>query len=357
MTLDRKRSFIINVVYFALIIAIAYLSITHLLGWILPFVIGFAIAFTLQPAIVWVSKKTKMSRRLSALLLVLLCIIIFFGVLFLLIYRIFAELGIMAEQLPSMIKDFLPQVTDGINNLFAGIVNSFPPDLQAQMQSFGTGATDAIQNSLLSFANTLVTWVGAVAAQFPGFLITLIVTIIATVFLAMDYRRVVDFIRRQLPERHHSLLTNVKLQFVSTILKFIRAYAILLLITFIQLAIGLTIIGVEYSISLAALIAFVDLLPVLGTGTVLIPWAIIALILGNWQMALGVALLFAVITFVRNIAEPRIVGGSIGLHPLITLLCMYFGLQTLGLVGMFILPVGIIVIKRLQETGSIRVWK
>jgi len=126
-----------------------------------------------------------------------------------------------------------------------------------------------------------------------------------------------------------------------------------MLITFIELALGLSVLRVEGAITIAALIATIDILPVFGTGGVVIPWAIIELIKGNTPFAIGLAVLYVIITVVRNILEPKMVGKQIGLHPLAMLVCMYVGVKLFGFIGLFALPVALVMVKHLYENDKI----
>ena len=135
---------------------------------------------------------------------------------------------------------------------------------------------------------------------------------------------------------------------------YIRSYTILLFVTFFELFIGLTILRIPYAPVIAAAIAIFDLMPILGTGGILLPWVVIALCLGEYPMAIGIAILYLVITAVRNTLEPRLVGKQIGLHPLATLISLFLGSQLFGLVGLFGLPVTLSVLVQLRrgEKGS-----
>ena len=123
----------------------------------------------------------------------------------------------------------------------------------------------------------------------------------------------------------------------------------LFVVTFVELWIGLSILKIPYSLAIAFGIALFDLMPVLGTGGILLPWTVIALVTGNYGMALGVGLLYIVITVIRNSLEPRIVGGEIGLHPLATLVAMILGLGLMGLVGMLLFPITLVALTNIRK--------
>lgn len=356
MTLERKRSFIINILYAAIICALIYLGVKYVLGWIFPFFLGLIVAFILQKPIVWLSKKTKMPRQLSAVIWVILVIILLLGVLFIFGYRIFTELSSLVKQIPDLAKSVFPELTTNINDAISGLTAALPEEMQTGFSSVVNGLLGSLQTLLIDLSGSLVSGLGAAATQLPGFAVALCVTTFATLFLSMDYRSIVDFFRRQVPERYQKLMDDTKLHLVNTILRLIRAYIILMLITFFELAVGFSIMGLEYAITIAAVTALLDMLPMIGTAAVLIPWIVISVILGDYTTALGLTIIFTIVSLVRNLLEPRIVGGSIGLHPVATLFLMYVGLQLLGLPGMFLFPISVIILKKLQDSGSIHVW-
>ena len=137
----------------------------------------------------------------------------------------------------------------------------------------------------------------------------------------------------------------------------LKGYLTIMFITFIELAIGLTVLRVNNSVLLAVLISLIDILPVLGTGTVLIPWSLISLIMGDTFLGIGLIILYMIILIVRNIIEPKFIGKRIGLKPLVTLISMYLGLQLAGVVGMFIFPLAMAFLKNLHDTGVVKIWE
>ena len=139
---------------------------------------------------------------------------------------------------------------------------------------------------------------------------------------------------------------------MGSVFKLIKGYAILMLMTFLELLAGFLILRVKYALLLSLLIAVVDILPVLGTGTVLIPWGIAGLILKNTALGIGILVLYAVITVIRNFAEPKIIGKQIGINPLFTLLSMFIGIKLLGFAGVIIFPTALIVTVKYYSEGN-----
>ena len=142
---------------------------------------------------------------------------------------------------------------------------------------------------------------------------------------------------------------------VGTLFVCIRSYALIMSITFVELSVGLTLIGVNRAILVALLIAIFDILPVLGTGGIMIPWVILSALGGDLPHAFALLVLYVIITVIRNIIEPRIVGAQIGLHPVLTLMSMFVGNHLFGIVGLFGLPILLSLLRYLNDNGTISV--
>lgn len=139
--------------------------------------------------------------------------------------------------------------------------------------------------------------------------------------------------------------------------KFIKAYSLIISVTFIELSIGFWILKVPNPFLFGGLIALIDIMPIIGTGAILIPWFIIAFIMGNTTMGVGILILYIIITAVRQTIEPRIVGQQIGLHPIVTLILMYVGAQLMGVLGLLLLPILATILVKLNKEGTIHLYK
>lgn len=173
----------------------------------------------------------------------------------------------------------------------------------------------------------------------------------------IDYKKIITFLLHQLKDKHQKLMIEIKNYVVNTLFKCILSYALIMGITFLELSIGLSIIGIEKAILTAFIISIFDILPVLGTGGIMIPWTIIAAFQRNYLLALGLLIMYIVITVVRNILEPKIVGSQVGLHPLVTLISLFVGVQLFGVLGLFGLPITLSLLKNLNDKGTIHILK
>ncbi|MBR6408529.1 MAG: sporulation integral membrane protein YtvI [Clostridia bacterium] len=362
MNVESRKRFIINITFLAIIVAIFYLFLKYAVGWIMPFIIALIIAFCIQRPVAWLSKKTKLKRKTMGAVISVITILLMLGVIFTALYFIVSEAVSFAKTLPELTANLMPQLSRRIESLSESAAGILPKGAEDFIHNFNTQLSQQLTSLVGRLAGSVTSWAASAAANIPGALLSFIITIIATIFISMDYRNIADFFLRQIPEHMQDTFASIKETFVNTILKFIKAYLILMGLMFIELLVllGIThlITGkIPYLVIVCALIALVDMLPVLGTGTVLIPWSVISLIMGDWVMSICLILSYLIVIIVRNFLEPRIVGKSIGLHPLITLFSMYVGLKLLGFIGMLVLPLVVITLVKVQESGKIKIFK
>ena len=218
------------------------------------------------------------------------------------------------------------------------------------MQSIGE-IISSVSVSLVGGLSSLL------ATSLPGLFIKLLLMIISTFFIALDYDRIASFFVRQLSENAQEVFWEIKEYVTGTLFVCIRSYAIIMSITFVELSIGLSVIGIENAVVIALLIAIFDILPVLGTGGIMIPWAVITAIQGEYRMAIALFAVYIVVTIIRNIIEPKIVGSQLGLHPVATLASLYVGAQLFGAVGLFGFPIALSLLRYLNEQGTIKIFK
>ncbi|MBR4141902.1 MAG: sporulation integral membrane protein YtvI, partial [Firmicutes bacterium] len=251
------------------------------------------------------------------------------------------------------IEPALLQVMDWYENLVASI----DPAHAAQAESIGNNILGSLASWVASLSRSLVGYAQRLALGTPKFFISLIFCIVSTVFLSMDYPNITYFFLGQFPEKSQQTILEAKNYLLKTIGGMLKSYGLIMFITFCELNIGLRIIGVEDATVLSLIIAIFDILPALGTGGIMIPWVVIELVQGNVMLGVKLLLLYAFITVVRNILEPKIVGESIGLHPVLLLISIYVGGTILGPMGIIIMPFTLIVIKKLNDAGHIHVFR
>lgn len=349
LTTERKQKFLVDFAFYAIIIAIIYFAFKFLSLYLLPFVIGIFVSFFVQKPVKAISKKTKIAKGPLTITFVVGSYILIVAIIVLLIYLVYRWLSGIVAILPDMLPEFLEfvnnfntsltQTLEGLPIAVTNYINTLPEKLTGAIGSLGLALSD---------------WALNFATSIPSYLISIIVTIVASCFIANDYEKIILFAKKKTPPKTWATIVEIKDTFFKTIFKMLKGYILLMLITFTELTIGLLLIGQSNAILLAAVICVIDILPVLGTGAVVIPWAIISLFTGSIWKAIGLIIMYILITIIRNFLEPKVIGNQVGLHPLITLLAMFCGLKLLGIIGLFGFPITLIVLNDLTKRGKIK---
>lgn len=353
MNTEARRKFLIDFAFFAVIAGIIYVVFEFLSVYLLPFVIGIAVSFLVQRPVRAIHNKTRASKGIITVIFVIFTYFAILAAVTLIGFLLYRWLSDLARLLPGI----LPTISETISEMNASLTQVLK-DMPETVVTFLNGVPEKLIGGITTGITSLLSSTAKDAATgAPALLISVIVTVVASCYIAKDYDVIIRFAHRHAPKKAWDILIDIKELFLQNIFKILKGYLLLMLITFVELAIGLWIIGQSNFIMLAAIICVVDILPVLGTGTVLIPWAVISLISGNIWNTVGLLVLYAVITVIRNFLEPKIIGQQVGLHPLITLISMFCGYKLIGFIGLFLFPLTLIILNDLYKHGKIKLFK
>ena len=314
--------------------ALVYLFFRYLFLLLLPFLIAWGIAFMTRPLADKINSKTALPRRVIRVILAFLTSLSLIGLISLITWLLAAELWRLLSGFGdgAGIRGLIEAITEG--GILGGI-----------FEVFGDRIADVFYEFAVSIASSLGQivsgWLGAV----PKIFLFILVTVIACAYFALDLERVNAFFVRLLPKRVISWLSLLRRGFFSAGVSYVRSYLTLMALTFGIMLVGLMILGEEYSLLLAFIISFADLLPVIGVGTVIIPWSIYEIALGSDGRGIGLLILFGVYEIIRQLLEPKIVGKNLGVHPLLSLVLIYIAYSLFGFGGILIVPIAIVLIK------------
>jgi len=376
---EKYRGRLIKVAYFIMLLGAFYLFMKYAFTLFLPFIIAFIVATALQKPVNRLSNNKYISRGVASAILSLLLyaiivtLISFVGVWLVGEVKSFVEF--LMEKMTSL-PEFLATLEEKILNIIKILPDKIETSLAAQIKDWiamlsdeaptevptdiGGGIFDKIDLSVLA---SPLSGIASAAMRVPSFLIAAVITVIATCFLTTDYDRIKNFIKRQLPEERVVAVASGKKILKKSLKNLSKAYLSIMGITFCEMLTGLLIlrlIGVlntDYIFIIAFITAIVDIFPILGTGTILLPWAAYALITGNYGLAIGIVVIYIIITVLRQFIEPKMVAENLGLPPILTIFGIYIGLKLFGVLGFFIVPLVIIMIKLLNDEGVIHLWK
>ena len=378
---ERTRKSIINVAFYAMLLALGYLFYKYAFGVCFPIIFAFGIAVILQKPKNFIVNKTFLKKGFASTVCVFGLLLAAVAVMVLIGVRAAEEVkgfinyvALQFQNIDSVINTVETAVLGFVGRLPGFISENITESVSSiftQLREFIAGTSTQLPEQItglsgsfnLSWITTPITGVISTASRIPSILISIVVTVVCACFMTADYDIISNFIYCQFPKEKRKDVTRAKQLLKLNLGKMAKAYALIVLVTFTEVFIGLTVlqlVGVfqsSYIAVIAVVTAIVDIIPVLGTGTIVLPWAAYSLIVGDYGMAIGLLILYATVTVIRQIIEPKLVAGQLGLPPFVTLIAMYLGLKIFGVLGVFVLPIVIIMLKLLNDEGIINLWR
>ncbi|BDF33267.1 sporulation integral membrane protein YtvI [Lachnospiraceae bacterium] len=320
----------------------------RLLVFFMPFVIGWFIAYIASPVVNWLERRLKIVKKLGSAIII---IGVLAGLVFLIYFagsRLWREIVALIQNMPDLYQQLESGLSD-IGKTLEGVFTVLPKGIQNGWYAMVSNLDSTMGNLIGRFSEPTVAAAGNFAKKIPSVLIATIVTVISAYFFIADRDAVIAWSKKIAPDpvvrRMSMVIDNLKY----AVGGYFKAQMKIMVVVFGLLLIGFVLMGVHFQILLALLIAFLDFLPFFGTGTALIPWALYKFMVGNYKLAIALMVLYAVTQLVRQLIQPKLVGDSMGLNPLVTLVLLYVGYKVGSVLGMiFAVPIGMIVINLFQ---------
>lgn len=328
-----------------------FLFFRYLFLPLLPFLIAWCAALVLRPLAAFLSARLHIPRRVVSIVLTVLSVCVGLGgIIALTVYGIGSAWEFLSElAADEEVFDILSKITNPIGALFGE--SEAAAALEERMG-------EAVREAMSSLVGRLVGLLTDVISSVPRVLFFILITVISAIYFAADVDGINARVLSLLPQKVGRWVVNMKQRFFSAGLKYLRSYLIIMLITALEILIGLLILRVNKPLLLALLISLLDMLPVIGVGTVLVPWSVFHLLFGSLSRGIGLAVLFAVNVILRQLIEPKILGKSLGIHPIISLVLLYLGYSVLGLFGLLLVPLFAVVLNiLLDKKNSAQVGK
>lgn len=352
--MDRKKQFLLNMAYYGTIGLILFLSVKYFLPVFLPFAAAAVIACILSRIHQKFFRWVPFSRKHTMLLLVTAGYGLIIGIVILAVKLFLPMAGDFLVKLPEFYQDKMMPAVEAVSDRIEQMAFRKDPAAAAQigkavdrmLEKLGQGFTEASAGIMRSLPKYMT--------RIPGLVIQWVVMIISTYFIAADYDQIIRFLKRNLPKKGWNLCCKVKKYGLHTIAAYLKSYALLMLLTLVELWAGLWLLRIPYAGWISFGIAVFDILPIVGTGGILLPWAAVSGFLGNYSLAAGILTLYLVITVIRNILEPKIVGKQIGLPPLAALISMFAGAKLAGVIGLFLFPIALILWMHIRNEKTSR---
>lgn len=322
--------------------------LTYLPTLLMPFILALLLAIIIEPVVVFFETKLKLKRSWSVAISLILVVGGLIYLISLLITKIIQEISGMYPQLLQYSDGIIQKLVDTISNFRVLYLNlNLPVEVQLAIQ-------ENLQNTVIilrQFMESSINSLAKLLTSLPSMLVFIMIATVATFFIIKDRALLKTFFLQFIPGNARSKTREIIADLFKSFIGFVKAYSILVTITAILTMIGLKILGLNYVLTIGIVVGLLDILPILGPGTLFIPWIIWEFISGNTGLGISLLVLYIIVSIVRQFMEPKVVGDNIGLHPLATLFSLYVGLRLGGIIGMFMGPILIVIIMASYRAG------
>lgn len=319
--------------------------------YFMPFVIGWFISFLAHPVVSVLEKRLKIKRKLGSAIIIIATIAAIAGVGYLAVSKVMEEVMLLIQNGP----DLYQQLEEGfatIGKNLQGLYNMLPAVVQESWEKFAAGLDSQIADLIAKFSDPVVTTTGNLVKKIPALLVGMIVMMVSAYFFIAQRDEVITWAKKVAPQSIQKRMSLIIYNLKYAVGGYLKAQVKIMFVVGAILLVGFGLMRIKYAILLAILTAFLDFLPFFGTGAVLWPWALYKLLVGNYKEAICLMIIYAITQLVRQIIQPKLVGDSIGLNPMLTLVLLYVGYKIGGFFGLVLgVPIGMIVIN-LYKAGA-----
>ena len=306
-----------------------------LLGYVMPFLLAFLFTWLMEPLLRFFQRRLRMPRKAGAIVLILILVAALGGIITAIVLRLWGEIS-------SLINNW-----DQVWNTFQSTYQQLAQDMQHVILSL----SDRLLAWLRDMAYNLVPGTTSAVRGLSSFVLAFVFFLLAWFFTAADYPNLRRHLHEKTPKSIRHVGRQAKTAFAAAFGGYVKAEVLVSLGVMVILMVGFLLLKQPYGILLAVLLGVMDFIPIIGSGTVMVPWSIILMAIGNWERGIAMLAVWGVICVFRRVIEPKFVGDQTGLHPLVALLAIYVGLKIGSLLGMILAPVLVLMVRNLWQAG------
>lgn len=340
-------------IFLAVILAAYLLLRFNIIGLFAPFILAWFFATLLNPFVSWLGKRLHVPRGIGSILSMLSILSGFLSIIWMLVRKLWEQIINFTRTLPMQTDEIIKEI-NVIQEKLSGLIHFAPAG--ENVTSLDT-IIQQVLGKLSSFLTSAIPTIYDAISKVPDIVLFIIVMLVATFFMTKDFYKIKDFVKAQFSDTIVDRVVIMQRGMLGAIGGYIRTQVILMSMTFIICLIGLFLFRVNYALLVSVIIAVVDALPLFGSGTILIPWAVYNLLIGDITLAIGLMCIYGIIFITRQIMEPKILSTQIGVYALVTTMAVYIGYKTMGVFGMIIGPVVVVTLQMLQSVGALPPFK
>ncbi len=340
---------VVNLAIALLILLALIFLLPRAIVFFMPFVVGWIIALIAGPMVRFFEEKVKLKRKIGSAFVIVAVIALVVTLLYFVLSQLIQQLIGLIGALPGMWKNMEADL-NGIAERLGGFFDKLPFTIPTNISEAAEKVGDYLGDFFGRISAPTIEAAGNFAKFLPGFFIGLIMTLLSAYFFVAERMQINEWFRKNMPAAVQMRYRMVRDSLLHSVGGYLKAQLKIEVWMYLLLLIGLGVLRVDYYALIAFVIAFLDFIPFLGTGTVLIPWAVIKILTGDYGMTIGLLIIWGVGQLARQLIQPKIVGDSIGVPPLPTLFLLYIGYKVGGVVGMIIaVPIGLLIYTMYQE--------
>lgn len=341
---------LLNLTIAGIILLLVIILLPRVLMFFLPFIVGYIIALIASPLVKFFEEKIKIRRKAGTVVVIIAVLALVISV----VYFIGAKLIQQVIGLTTALPDMWNSMEADFKQIGANLdvfLNRLPADVQETMDKIAAQMDSLVADLLSGISTPTISAVGSFAKQLPNMIIAVIMCLLSAYFFVSEKDYMSDFVRKHMPASILNRWDLLKRSLKRAVGGYFKAQFKIEIFVYLELLIGLSVLGVDYAILIALGIAALDFLPFFGTGAVMVPWAIIKFLSADYKMTIGLLIIWGGGQLLRQVIQPKIVGDSIGVAPIPTLFLLYIGYRAGGVIGMILaVPVGII-LQNMNEEG------
>lgn len=335
---------ILNLVIAIVVLLIIIFVVPGILSFFMPFVIGWIIAMIANPIVKFLERRVKIIRKHSSAIIIIGALALVIILLYYLIVNLSRELVYLMKDLPDIYAAFELQLQSTAKSL-NGVYNLLPKNLQGSVDYLNKNMNEYFNNLITNIEMPTITTASSLAKNVAEAFFMTIITLLSAYFFIAERDNLMFYLKKHTPSSVQEKATFILNNFKIAVGGYLKAQLKITFIMMVIIFIGLMILNVEYAFLLAFIISFVDLLPIFGTGAIFWPWALFDALSGNYVRAIGIMIIYLVCQIIRQVLQPKMVGDSIGISPLMTLVFMFVGYKLNGIVGLILgLPIGMVIV-------------
>lgn len=335
-----------------------YLILQLAVPSIYPFLLAILLSLLLNPVVTFLEEKMKVPRVFATIMVMAIAFLLLIGSIIFIITELVQGTTYLAENIPEHFRTFVYVIEDFIDgqllplyHKLTSLFHTLSPTQQATISEnlkqtinqFASVGTNFLQNFLLQIPLTLTILPESVAI--------VVFILIATFIMTNDWNKLVQSIKKIIPNTVHETGKNVWNHLQRAVFGFLKAQLLLISITALIIFVGLVIFRIDHAFTIALIAALVDVLPLIGTGVIFIPWILFLFLTANYSLTISITILYMVVVIQRQLFEPKILSSNIGLNPLAALVALFAGIQIWGVLGLFIGPILLIIVNAFYQAG------